>query len=325
MLARVADALYWMGRYIERADNISRFVEVNWNLTLDYPDAGSQQWDPLISVTQDNEQFAERYGAATQKNVLMFLIFDADNPNSIFSSLRSARSNARKVREIIPPEMWEHLNICYHRVDDSVPQPGAACKNPFELCRRVRLGSMLLGGIANDTMIHDEAWHFFNLGRLLERADKTSRMLDVKYFILLPSAEDVGTSCDNLQWAALLQSDSALEMYRRRYGRITLAHVMEFLLLDRLFPRSVLRCLMSADESLGALSGTADGNIRNNAEPCLRQLCEELSFTSIDHIFQQGPHEFINGLQARMNAVGEAIFETFFREPQVPATAIVEQ
>jgi uncharacterized alpha-E superfamily protein len=161
-------------------------------------------------------------------------------------------------------------------------------------------------------MTHGEPWHFFHMGRMLERADKTSRILDVKYFILLRSADDVGTPFDDIQWAAVLRSASAFEMYRKRHGRISPKRVVEFLLLDREFPRAVQFCLLAARDSLYAISGTPAGTFRCAPEKLLGQLCSDLSFTSVDEVISAGLHEYLDNLQTRMNQVSTGIYETFF-------------
>lgn len=312
MLSRVADSIFWMARYIERAENVARFIDVNLHLILDLPVGFAEQWEPLVITSGDQQQFAARYGsAATKDNVVRFLTFDTQNPNSIFSCVRAARENARSVREIISSEMWEQVNTFYLMVHapDSAQR---ARESPHSFFTEVKVASHLLSGLTEATMSHGEAWHFCRLGRLLERADKTSRLLDVKYFLLLPKASDVGTPFDDIQWAAVLRSTSALEMYRKRYGRIAPDRVADFLLLDREFPRAVHYCLIKAEESLHAITDTPPGTFRNPAEQRLGQLRSELGYARVDDILAEGLHEFLDGLQIKLNLVGDAIFDTFF-------------
>lgn len=174
------------------------------------------------------------------------------------------------------------------------------------------MASHLLGGITDATMSHGEGWHFGRLGRLLERADKTSRILDVKYFILLPDVSDVGTPFDNIQWSALLKSASALEMYRKRFGRIRPTDVADFLILDREFPRAIHFCLIKAEESLLSITGGVRGRFRTLPEKRLGRLRSQLDYTQIGEIIEQGLHEFIDAFQVQLNQVGEAIHDTFF-------------
>jgi uncharacterized alpha-E superfamily protein len=317
MLSRVADSIYWMSRYIERAENVARFIDVNLNLMLDLPVGSAQQWRPLVDTTGDAAKFARRYGSATQQNVIQFLTFDTENPNSILSCVRSARENARSVREIISSEMWEQVNEFYLMVNSAASV--GSTRDPQELFASVKLSSHLFAGVTDATMTHSEGWHFCRLGRRLERADKTSRILDVKYFLLLPTAEDVGTTFDDIQWAAVLRSASAFEMYRKSHGRMSPARVVEFLLLDREFPRAIHSCLMAARESVHAISGTPAGVFRNPVEQVLGELCSELAYAQVDEIISAGLHEYLDRLQTRMNRVSSDIYKTFFAGPRAAA------
>jgi uncharacterized alpha-E superfamily protein len=318
MLSRVAESIYWMSRYCERAENVARYIDVTLNLTLDLGLETAQQWAPLVYTTGDHDEFKTRFGEeGTRQNVIRFLTFDEDNRNSILSCLRSARENARTVREVISSQMWEELNKFYLLVRTAREEE--VLDSPFEFFERIKLAGSLLEGLAESTMSRGEAWHFRRLGRLFERADKTSRILDVKYYLLLPSLADVGNPLDSNQWAALLRSASALDMYRKAYGRITPANVAEFLILDRYFPRSMQFCLMRAEQSLLAITGGVQGSYLNKAEQRLGRLRAELNYANIQEIINTGLHEFIDSFQTKMNDVGEAIAETFFAAPPVHA------
>jgi len=310
MLSRVADSIYWMSRYIERAENVARFVSVNLNLSLDFPMEDQQQWLPLVVTTGDEKAFWKRYDVPTKQNVIRFLTFDRENPNSILSCLIGARENARSVRECISGEMWEQINNFYLMVKDSGRRGDDDQIN--DLYERVRFTGQQFMGVTDATMTHGEAWHFCRLARSMERADKTSRILDVKYYILLPSPQDVGTPLDDIQWSALLRSASALEMYRQRHGPIAPTRVVEFLIFDREFPRAVLHCLTKANESLHAITGEALGGFSNRPEQFLGQLRSELAYTQAEDIINRGLHEFVDDLQLRLNLVGDAVHETFF-------------
>ncbi|HMO05746.1 MAG TPA: alpha-E domain-containing protein [Kiritimatiellia bacterium] len=313
MLSRVADSIYWMSRYIERAENIARYINVNLSLMLDQQPDGQNQWDALIQITGDHAAFKAKHGAATLASVTNFLAFDRDHPNSIFSCVRAARENARTVREAISSEMWEYLNRLYLKVRDR-----AAAKDLFQIeegsqfFTEIRLAGNLFDGITDNTMTHNEGWHFCRLGRMLERADKTSRLLDVKYFLLLPSLSDIGTPYDELQWSALLRSSSAYEMYRKRHGRITPDKVVAFLVLDHEFPRAMLYCIARAQESLHNITGTPLGTFANTAEQQLGSLRSQLAFSSAKDIIRSGLHEFIDEFQTTLNEVDASIFQNFF-------------
>lgn len=313
MLSRVADSVFWMSRYIERAESVARFIDVNLNLTLDLGEQMDQQWAPLVYTTGDQDLFLQRYGSFNRENVWNFLTFDAKNPNSIVSCLKYARENTRTVREVIPSVLWEEVNKFYLFVRGAAT--GSSLDNPAAFLDEVKLRSHLTRGIQDAIMTHDEAWHFARIGQLLERADKTSRILDVKYFILLPSVAEVGTPLDVIQWAALLRSASALEMYRRSRGRIVPEQVGDFLILDPDFPRSMRSCLTRAELSLHAISGSALNTFRNKAEQKLGLLRAELDYTHIREIIDGGLHEFVDHFQRQLNGVCDAIFDTFFASP----------
>lgn len=311
MLSRVADSIYWMSRYVERAENLARFVDVTFNLILDQPNMAASQWEPLVFITGDQEYFAKEYGQATQDNVLQFLVFDTKYTGSIISCLSQARENARTVREAISSEAWEQINSFYHQVRDAAATSNSTQTAP-EFFDSVREECQLFNGILDATLSHASGWHFANLGRLLERADKTSRILDVKYYTLLPHINDVGTTVDDLQWSSVLRSVSGFETFRKQFHTITVHRVVEFLVLDRYFPRSVQFCIDRADDSLHAISGSTLNTYQNTAEQHLGRLKAELAYSDVQTIVNQGLHEFIDNLQVKLNDVAAAISDTFF-------------
>lgn len=312
MLSRVADSIYWLNRYIERAENVARFIDVNLKLIMEMPVGIAQQWEPLITTTGDLAIFQERYGQATAENVIHFLSFDPSYPNSILSCLRSARENARSVREIISTEMWEQINSFYLFVNEAAKDKSLAVMH-HEFFAEVKMSSHLFAGVTDATMTHNEGWHFGQVGRFFERADKTSRILDVKYFILLPSVKDIGTTLDEIEWMSLLKSASAYEMYRKTgQHRITPTQVAEFLILNREFPRSIQFCLLQAERSIFQIAGTPLGSWTNPLERSLGQLRSELDYLTIEEIIQSGLHEFLDRFQQRLNDVSKNLFQTFF-------------
>jgi uncharacterized alpha-E superfamily protein len=319
MLSRVADAIYWMNRYVERAENVARFVDVNLHLILDLPKGADEQWAPLVATTGDDAWFRDRYGEPTRANVMRFLTFDPDYPNSILSCFRSARLNARSVREIVSSEMWEEVNEAYLNISAAASDP-SALETPHDFYKAVKTATYRFVGVTYLTMTHNEAWHFGRLGRLIERADKTSRIVDVKYFLLLPDPRDVGSPYDEIQWAALLKSASALEMYRKRFGRIAPARVIEFLLLDRKFPRAMRYCLVKAERSIHAITGTRLDSAETSAERCMQRLRVMLDHSSVDEIIAHGLHDYLDGFQTELNACASAIHETFFASRPTPLT-----
>lgn len=309
MLSRVANALYWMQRYRERAENIARLVTVNLNLTIDIPEDSRGQWYPLVATTGDSQLFQQYFSAPTEENVLRFLTFDRRNPNSILNCLYRSRENGRSIRPIITSEMWHELNTAYLYAQKTAAAVGDGHPG-YEFYDQIRKACQLFTGITDTTLAHNEAWHFARMGNLLERADQTSRILDVKYFMLLPSAQHVGTPYDDIQWAALLKSVSALEMYRRNRPSIHHAWVAEFLILNREFPRAIYSCLVRTEESLKRMLG--DQSAESNTYRQIAQLCEELAAMTIYEIIKKGLHEFLDRIQARIIEINRSIFLDFF-------------
>lgn len=314
MLSRVAESIYWMSRYVERADNVARIMDANYHMILDLPIGVGEQWEPLVVTTGDEELFKKLYDEFNRENVIQFLTFDSRNPNSILSCLRMARENARSVREWISSEMWQQINTFYLLIKDASHKTGGI-ELPHELFVEIMMSSHLFTGLSENTMTHGEGWQFARLGRMLERADKTARIIDVKYFILLPSVEYVGTPYDHILWGSILRSASAFEMYRKHYGRIVPDQIIEFMVLNSEFPRAIHHCLIMAELSLRNISGTMRGRFTNRAEKGLGRLLSDIDYTTIDDIKSTGLHQFIDDLQTRLNDVSELVFETFFSVP----------
>jgi len=312
MLSRVAAAIYWSARYVERAENVARFIDVNLHLMLDTPTAQRGNWQSLVMTTGDQSWFETHYGKATPEAVTKFLTFDTDYPNSILSCVTQARENARTVREIISREMWQELNEFYLMVVGAA-RPNVSPEDFSEFYGRVKRAGIYFEGVTNATLSRGETWHFARLGRMLERADKTSRILDVKYFLLLPPGIGVGTTVDQLGWTALLNSASALQMYRQLHHVTSPANVAKFLLLNRDFPRSIQHCVVEAQKSLHALTGSPVGTYRNEAERLIGQIRASLDYADIEQIMKGGLHEYVDGLQIQINSIGEATQTLFFQ------------
>jgi uncharacterized alpha-E superfamily protein len=318
MLSRLADSLYWMSRYVERAENVARFIDVNTWLSLDLPDGYQEQWSPLISTTGDEALFAKYYEESSKHSVIHFLAFDTRNPSSILSTISAARENARLARQYITLEMWEQINRFYFAVHTAAQSAVRGFVPGQDFFSEVTSASHMFLGTLYATMSHNEGWHFCRLGRLIERADKTSRILDTKYYLLLPSVDAVGTPYDDLMWSAVLRSTSAFEMYRKRFQQFSPDRIVEFLVLDREFPRAIHYCLISAEASLHAISGTPIRTFGNPAEQQMGRLCAELNYIQIQEIINRGLHEFLDDIQVRLNIVGDAILGSFFALQPVP-------
>jgi uncharacterized alpha-E superfamily protein len=290
MLSRVANSLYWMSRYIERAENIARIVDVNLQLLLDFRNLNeerlAQHWLPIVQTTGDEKQFFQLHKKATGNAVTEFLVFQMENPNSIVSSICQARENARMVRDQITIEFWEELNRLYWFV--KTPQARKAWnESPSDFFQQIKNSSLLLIGLGDATLIHNEGWLFSQVGKFLERADKTSRILDLRYQVASEYGVPVGASdADALEWSAILRSCSAWDAYKSIYGaEVNPRLVAEFLLFSEDFPRSVRFCVAELNRALRRISGVAEGRFSNGAEKLAGRLVAELQFSTVDEIF----------------------------------------
>ncbi|WP_373523902.1 alpha-E domain-containing protein [Aquiflexum sp.] len=313
MLSRVANSIYWLGRYLERAENYARFIDVNFNLMLDLPPDLKEQWEPLVFATGDSKLYTSKHQGFDRKEVIYFLTFDTENPNSIISSVSFARENARVIRENLTKETWEKLNELYHFVLKQAGKKDWNREDPRVFFESVKNQLLLLYGLSESTVARTEGWYFRQLGLYLERADKTSRILDVKYHMLLPSPNMVGTPLDFLHWTALLKSVTAFNTYRRLYGTIEPDKVISLLLLNKYFPRSVFYCLVEAENCLHKISGRSNGGLRNNAENEIGALRSKLEFADVNEIISNGLHEYIDDLQKKINSISNKIDANFFQ------------
>ncbi|MBA3652038.1 MAG: alpha-E domain-containing protein [Chthoniobacterales bacterium] len=313
MLSRVADSLYWMSRYIERAENDARILDVNLQLLLDLGGeaAAMQHWAPVIATLEETDLFDSLYETANEETVTEFLTLQKKNPNSIVSCLTLARENARTTREQISSEMWEQINRLYLYVQSNEARQLLAT-SPHEFFIRVIFGSHLFQGVSDATMTHGEGWDFIRIGRILERADSTSRILDVKYHILLPTGENVGGNIDTIQWMAVLKSCSALEAYCKLYvSQVAPWKVAEFLITHQEFPRSIRFCVDSLDAALHRISGVDESRYDNEAERLSGRLRSDLDYVTIGEIFEFGLHEYLTQIQERLVEISNAMYATY--------------
>jgi uncharacterized alpha-E superfamily protein len=310
MLSRVAESLYWMARYIERAEDLTRLLSVNFNALLEaQPDAADQGWAPIVAITGDDVLFREIYGEPIASSVIEFLLWHPLNPNAVVPCVLHARENARAVREQLSSEMWEVINRLYLRVKDA--DRAAILRNPNELSQLIREGSQSFQGVTATTMAHGEGYEFIRLGHHLERADKTVRILSAKYAYL--SRLPAGSPETSLQLIALLRSCSAYEPFRHgRGGNLEIAPVAEYLLLDLRFPRAVLYCLTRALGSLDLIAEDAPPDHPVGPRRALGRLLAELEYLDMADILGAGMEPFLASLLERLNMVGDEIVRTYF-------------
>jgi uncharacterized alpha-E superfamily protein len=309
LLSRIAESLFWMGRYMERAEDTARILDVNYHMLLEGTrEAGRLRWEPLIIITGERERFFSLYGDATPATVFDFLAFRADNPSSITQCVTWARENARTIRDRLSRELWEDINGLYLSVTH-FPREEILAAGPHRFCDLVKFGSHRFQGVAAATLPRDDGWFFLTAGSILERIEMTARIVDVQYHTLL---EGQGAP-DPHQWMAVLRSVAAYEFYRRRYhSRIEPECVAELLLLDAHHPRAIRFNVDALQRALSALSGTGTDTYANEAERLVGRLNDRLKYDRIGDIFARGLHAFLEEVQTTCRAIGAEITRTYF-------------
>ncbi len=314
MLSRVANSVYWMNRYIERVENYARFVSVNINLSYDLPGLLSEQWTYLLEATGDKESFSLLYPEMSKDLVIEYITFDSENSNSIFSCLSYARENARTIKETLPKEVWEHINGFYLTFKKFASQKNRSIDDLNTFYENIKEECQLFTGMLEATLTRNESYFFGSVGRMLERADKTSRFLDIGYFNYTVSADQKDTNPqDLLIWSAVLKSVSAFNMYRQQYKNLNQKTIIEFLIKDRDFPRAMLYSLKKAEYSLYRISGARmQDSYTNSAEKALSLLKTQVDFTETSEIINTGLHKFLNDFQLQINNIDNEIFKVYF-------------
>ena len=326
MLSRTADHLFWMARYIERAENTARVLDVTHNTAL-FPDdsegAEAHLWYAPLNITGCSAAYQSKHQAVVAQEVSRFIALDPDNPSSIYTSLMLARENARAVRGAITSEMWESINATWLEMNNMMPTMNPAGSSA--LFDWVKERSHLFRGVTLGTILKDDALNFIRLGTFLERADNTARILDVKYHILLPSVKAVGGAADYYQWGALLRSVSAFEAYRKVYRDvITPQRVAELLILRADMPRSLHACMNEVDTTLDIINGVSGREARRRAG----ELHAALHFSRIEDIFSQGLHEYLTEFLKKTGHLAQEIRHSYLarrNEFALPAQKMLVQ
>ena len=307
MLSRTAENLFWMSRLMERAENMARLTEAAFRISLT-PDTGDghrEEWRSTLASAGVIDRFLEKYGDAASENAITFILFDDENPSSVRSCLRAARTNARMVRTKITGDMWEAMNSTWLTFDAMQPGEITAASLP-ELLDWIRERGALFRGTLLGTILRDDGYFFSQLGAFIERSDNTARILDVKYFILLPSNQAIGGDIDTYQWETILRSVSAHRAYRHVFHENYRPwNVAEFLILHKEMPRSLRFCydwLQAAADGLGALYGE-----RHRSSEMVAETRNLLMTMSMETIFQGGLHEFLTAFISRNSRLTAAI------------------
>ena len=317
MLSRTADHLYWMSRYMERAENTARMLDVNYQTALlpQSADAALKGWTGLLSISELSGDFTARYGEVNGRNVMAYMVTDARNPSSIRNCLQAARENARAVRGTLTTEVWETQNQTWLEFQRMAAGTDFQ-RDPSALFEWVKFRSHLSRGVAVGTMLQDEAFHFLRLGSFLERADNTARLLDVKFQAvggdlppaMMPPAVADDAEFDFYYWSSLLRSVSGFEVYRKVYRNVIEPEkVAELLILRPDMPRSLAACMNETVANLRLVANQQSGETLRRAG----RLKADLQFGRIDEIFAMGLHAFLTQFLERVNSIGAGISRDF--------------
>jgi uncharacterized alpha-E superfamily protein len=308
MLSRTAENLYWLARYMERAETMARLLEVGYRMAL-MPSAGEgyrNEWASLVAAAGSSVGFEAKFGEVfRQRDVETWLFFDRENPSSVTSCVETARQNGRAVRTALTTEMWDALNGAYLELREIERRPRSEALLP-QLCDWTKRQGALLRGATEGTHLQNDGYDFMNLGYYLERGDNTARLLDVKYYVLLPTTDMVGGSIDTYQWTTLLRALSAFRAFHWAYrGEYSPRKIAHFLILNRACPRSLLHCQDTVGHHLGRLAH-AYGH-RTAAHERLTIMLAELAEAEVEDIINEGLHEFLTRFIHSNAALGQDV------------------
>lgn len=307
MLSRLAENLYWHGRYLERAEDLARLVNVNANLNMDLPTGLNAGWEPLVRITGNAEVFHERHDQAGERQVVNFLLADVDNSGSLKTTLEFARENLRSARDLLPREVWEQMNALYLKGQETLTG-NLAKRRRHEFLRELILDCQQIDGTLLGCMSQDHAYDFILIGRYLERADMTTRILEVRGHDLLPEAHEELTPYESIQWMSVLKSLTAYQMYRRHVRlRVSGNDVLRFLLRDDQFPRAVMFCLRALEDLLSGLPGEDDLALRQ-----ITRLQRRLNEVRLAGLRGTALSDLMDHLQAELAETDLAIRHTWF-------------
>ncbi|HYO09244.1 MAG TPA: alpha-E domain-containing protein [Tepidisphaeraceae bacterium] len=327
MLARDADSVYWMSRYAERAEHIARILLVNTNLLIDVgdlaPELQERQWQSVLTIMRSAElpqlppdppALTAMPGTTTDaplaQRVAHHMAFSSDNPNSLFNCISRARENARGIRETISAEMWENLNTLYWTLRDA---PARFDESPEDVYRQVIIGSMLFQGLTDQTLQHDQRWHFAQLGKHLERIDVTSRVIATRFQILKQAESKLETPIRNIHWMSVLRSCCSIEAYRRNnIGDMDPVRVASFLILEPEFPRSIRFCVGQAYAAIAAIRAELHPQAIDPAERALGRLKTQLDYAEPAEVLKPGVPQYCERIQHEIAEAAVAVQATYF-------------
>ncbi|MBI5137388.1 MAG: alpha-E domain-containing protein [Nitrospirae bacterium] len=298
LLARFAESIFWLARYMERVENLARLLEVTETFTYDA--RGNQDWEAILEINADMTRFRAGHKEVTLRSVAHFYILDGANPTSIVASLDMARENARSLRHLISTEMWNQINVFHGRVK-ALDRRDVSPAKVSTVCRMIKEGCQAHTGITEGTLYQDEAWNFYWIGRAIERADQTSRLVDIGYLRAIRTSRDLSSRAQDTHWGALLRSATGYHAFRRVHRiRTDAVEVIRFLTQDEALPRSLLTCVGGARALTRGLETRHGMNTGRAALATLDGIDKHLRGTDVAALLDAGPHAFIDDLQCRL-------------------------
>ena len=310
LLSRHAECIFWLARQVERANSTARILDVNETFSRNA--RGEHDWESVLRLYGDEENFRATERRPTADAVIHYYILDDHNPNSVLSTICMARENARALRPLISTEMWVQLNGFHNRLS-RLRRPDLKVENLNRLCSYIKESCQTHSGITAETLYRDESWYFHQLGRAMERADQTTRLVDVKYQVLLPQPSDVGSPIDEAQWNTVLRSAAGFHAFRRVHPQsMSPARVIDFLVFDKRFPRSVAASVLAANQHLHELRLTHGHMAKRGASTLMRRLTALLAEETADDLLAGGLHEGLDEMQAAIAGVTNALGREFF-------------
>jgi uncharacterized alpha-E superfamily protein len=312
LLARYAEGMFWLARYLERVENIARLVDVTQS--FESPGREAEAWYALIRINADEAEFAKRGGSANAEEVKRFYLIDTSNPTSVTATMEAARTNARTLRPLISTEMWLQMNV-FHREVMAIRPSELEGDALSRLCRRLKEGVQAHTGITEGTLFRDQAYHFYMIGRLIERADQTTRLLDIKYHQLIPANMEERRLRELTQWSTVLRAAAGYHAFRR-VAPVSFSpqDVVSFMIGDPGFPRSVSLCVREIEAHLHELRSRYGLRGGGPAQERVEELRAGIVGRQADAVISSGLHDFLDGVQRDLIALAAEIGTAFFRD-----------
>ena len=305
MLGKTANGLYWMYRYFERAENTSRLIETGQRIALTRTGGAEDEWNSVLKTVGVDKGFWATHDEISQDAAIDWMLRARENPSSVRSVIEAARSNARQVRTALTNDVWAAVNRCYMQTTETLSRKVSERDLPAVL-GMIRQQTALVRGTTNGTMLRNDIYDFARIGTFLERADNTARILDVKYYVLLPSVMAVGSKIDNVQWETILQSVSARGGFRMEYGNtVSPKGITQFLILDKRMPRSLAFCIGKLCDNLDYLTANYGDSPPSHEKS--KQIFKDYLSVGVEEIFEFGLHEHIQAVLGELGNLGRQI------------------